>query len=204
MEAAFYEIFRKGFQGVSVNDIVEKAKLTKGAFFHHFATKQALGYALVDETIRELTLNRWIRPLAAYRNPVRGMLQHLKKIIDQTGEDQLILGCPLNNLVQEMSAVDPIFREKLQAVLVLWVDEIEKNVRNAQSLGYVKKDINARHAAEFIVMAHEGFFGIIKGLGDKKIYYSLYESLRIYFDSISVKSSRRERVKGRGRSDSIR
>ncbi|MCE9598012.1 MAG: TetR/AcrR family transcriptional regulator [Spirochaetia bacterium] len=134
MAVAFEEIFRNGYQGVSVNDIVQKTDVTKGAFFHHFPTKQALGYAVVDETVRELTISRWIRPLAAY--------------------------------------------------------EIETYVKKAQKLGFVRKDVKARQVAEFIVMAHEGFFGIVKGLGgDKKVYYSLYESLRTYMEALKVRAT---------------
>jgi len=186
LKAAFEEIFKKGFQGVSIADIVEKTALTKGAFFHHFPTKQALGYTLVDEMLKELTLNRWIRPLASYRNPLQGILSNLKKVIDETPEERLMLGCPLNNLIQEMSPVDPIFKEKLQGVLLMWIDGIEKYLQSAKDEGYLKKGVKPRQAAEFIVMAHEGFFGIIKGLGDKRVYRSLHDSLKLYIRSISA------------------
>lgn len=35
LDAAFMEVFTKGFQGVSVDDIVKKTSQTKGAFYHH-------------------------------------------------------------------------------------------------------------------------------------------------------------------------
>ena len=47
LAVAFFEVFTHGFQGVSVDDIVKKTSMTKGAFFHHFRTKLDLGYALV-------------------------------------------------------------------------------------------------------------------------------------------------------------
>lgn len=186
LEAAFEEIYQRGFQGVSINEIIGKTDVTKGAFFHYFATKQELGYAIVDEILKDLTLSRWIRPLAAYKNPVVGILRQLKKIIDGTSEKEMASGCPLNNLIQEMSPVDPFFREKLRAVLTLWIDEIEKNLKRAQDLGYVKKDVDTRQAAEFIVTVHEGGFGISKSMRDKNIWRSLYGSLRKYLKSIST------------------
>ena len=54
LEKAFDEIYRQGFQGVSIDKIVENTQLTKGAFYHHFPTKNNLGYALVDESLREM------------------------------------------------------------------------------------------------------------------------------------------------------
>ncbi len=193
MEAAFLQIYRSGFQGVSVADIVEKTNVTKGAFFHHFPTKQALGYAIVDETLREMVLNRWIRPLAAYRNPVQGILKQLKKIIEATTEETLVFGCPLNNLIQEMSAVDPVFSEKLRSVMEMWVDEVEKYLKKGQSDGYLMPTVNPRQLAEFVIMVHEGVFGMAKSLKDKKVMWSLYDSLREHLNSVSGKSASREK-----------
>ena len=43
LEAAFAEFYANGFQGGSLNHIVEMAGTTKGALFHHFDGKQELG-----------------------------------------------------------------------------------------------------------------------------------------------------------------
>ena len=48
LEAAFAEFYANGFQGGSLNHIVEVAGTTKGALFHHFDSKQQLGYTLSD------------------------------------------------------------------------------------------------------------------------------------------------------------
>lgn len=91
-------------------------------------------------------------------------------------DENLIRGCPLNNLAQEMSSVDPVFREKIRAVMSLWIDETEKYLIKARDCGYLKKDVDARRLAEFIVMV----FGLVKSIGDRKIFNSLYDSLRDY------------------------
>ncbi|HEV2138376.1 MAG TPA: TetR/AcrR family transcriptional regulator [Nitrososphaerales archaeon] len=187
LEAAYTQIHQHGFQATSIDEIVAKASMTKGAFFCHFHSKNELGYALVDEVLKEMTLDRWIRPVAAYKNPVQGIITRFRKAIESTKEEYMGLGCPLNNLVQEMSAVDPVFREKLQAILLLWIDETEKYLKKAQAEGYLKKNVNARQVAEFVVMVEEGSFAMVKNLRDKKVYWALYESLKQYLESISEK-----------------
>lgn len=187
LEAAFTQIYQHGFQATSIDEIVAKASMTKGAFFSHFHSKNELGYAIVDEILKEMTLDRWIRPVAAYKNPVQGIITRFRKIIETTQDEHMGLGCPLNNLVQEMSAVDPVFREKLQAILLLWIDETEKYLKKAQAEGYLKKNVNARQIAEFVVMVEEGSFAMVKNLRDKKVYWALYESLKQYLESISEK-----------------
>ena len=187
LESAFDEIYHRGFQGARIDEIVAKTSMTKGAFFSHFQTKNELGYALVDEVLREKTLDRWIRPLAAYSNPVQGIISRFRKIIETMPEDHVALGCPLNNLVQEMSAIDPVFRDKLNAVLKLWIDETERYLKKAQDEGYLRKEVSPREVAEFVVMVEEGSLAMVKNLRDKKVYWSLYESLRQYLESVSDK-----------------
>ncbi|MDQ3064274.1 MAG: TetR family transcriptional regulator C-terminal domain-containing protein [Acidobacteriota bacterium] len=124
-----------------------------------------------------------IRPLAAYKNPVQGILKRFKKLTDEWSDENLALGCPLNNLTQEMSAVDPLFREKLQAVITLWIDETEKYLKKAQTVGYLKKTVNTRQLAEFIVVAQESAFAMTKTMNDRKMLISLYNSLKDYLES---------------------
>ena len=160
--------------------------MTQGAFFHYFHTKNDLGYSLVDEVLKEMMLSRWIRPLSAYRNPVQGMINRFRKLMEATSDEDLAFGCPLNNLSQEMSPIDPVFRDKVRGVLTTWIDETERYLRKAQSAGYVKHGINVRQAAEFVVMAEEGSAALVKNIRDRKTYWSCYEMFRQFLLSISV------------------
>jgi len=187
MRAAFGEIYERGFQAASVNDIVARTEVTKGAFFHYFPTKNDLGYAIADEVLRDMMLRRWIRPLNACRNPVQGMVKTYRKLMEETTDEELSLGCPLNNLTQEMSAVDPIFREKLRDVLQTWIGETEKHLRRAKDEGYLRPNVDVRMAAETAVMMEEGSAALVKNLGDRKVYWSLYEGFRQFMESISSK-----------------
>jgi len=187
LEVAFWQVFEHGFQGVSVDDIVKKTSMTKGAFYHHFPTKLDLGYALVDEIIGPLTATRWTAPLEDYDNPLDGILKQMKNNIGKAEPKELKLGCPLNNLVQEMAPLDEGFRLRLEKALNLWIDETDKHLQRAKKNGFLKKGINTRHVAQFVVMAHEGFYGMLKGLRDPKAFDTLYDSLKIYFDSIQEK-----------------
>jgi TetR/AcrR family transcriptional repressor of nem operon len=45
LDAALTVFRQKGFAGTSVDDLCTAAGVTKGAFFHHFASKDALGQA---------------------------------------------------------------------------------------------------------------------------------------------------------------
>lgn len=42
METAFASFLEKGFEGVSLNEIIKRTEMTKGAFYHYFKSKEAL------------------------------------------------------------------------------------------------------------------------------------------------------------------
>ena len=186
LNATFFEVFSKGFQGVSIDDIVKKTSLTKGAFYHQFPTKLDLGYALVEEVISPMIIDRWIQPLEKFENPIEGILHQLQKNIGDVDPSLLKLGCPLNNLVQEMSPIDKGFKKRLNVALNLWIDETEKHLKRGQNAGFIKKSINLKDIAHFVVMAHEGFYGMMKGVEDPHLFKSLNRSLKIYFDSVRI------------------
>ena len=188
LDAAFVEILRRGFQGVSVDDIVAKTSVTKGAFYHHFPTKLDLGYALVDEVLSPMIVERWITPLAQYANPLEGIARRMDLLIGHADPATLRTGCPLNNLVQEMSPIDAGFRRRLQNALNRWIDGIEVHIRRGQESGYVDRDVDARQAAHFIVLMHEGIFGMLKGLGDAAAFNTFFASVRSYLRSIEAQS----------------
>lgn len=186
LDIAFFDVFSRGFQGVSVDDIVKKTSMTKGAFYHHFPTKLDLGYALVDDVIKPMIIGRWITPLAKYENPLDGILATLKFLIGNAPKEELKLGCPLNNLVQEMASVDKEFKKHLQVALSLWIEEMEKHLKRGKKAGFIKAEVNTRQVAHFVVMAHEGFYGMLKGLDDPRAFAALFDSLKRYFQTIEA------------------
>jgi TetR/AcrR family transcriptional repressor of nem operon len=195
LNTAFAEIYRHGFQGVSVDDIVRKTSLTKGAFYHHFPTKLDLGYAIVDDILTPLIIERWVAPLDQYANPIEGIERQMDRLIGQADPSQLRTGCPLNNLTQEMAPLDRGFRTRLQAALTLWIAELAKQLKRGQKAGYVRSDVNTRQAAHFVVMMHEGIFGMLKGLDDPAAFRTLFASVKDYLRSIEARPASRGRAR---------
>lgn len=45
---------KKGYSGANTNELVERASVTKGALYHHFANKKELYHAVVEDAEQEL------------------------------------------------------------------------------------------------------------------------------------------------------
>ena len=69
LDAAFKEVYENGFQAASLDRILANTQLTKGALYHHFPNKQAMGLALVDELIGPTIDQQMIEPLEKTDDP---------------------------------------------------------------------------------------------------------------------------------------
>jgi AcrR family transcriptional regulator len=137
---AFEEFYRYGFQAGSLNRIVEETGLTKGALFHHFAGKQELGYAVVDEVIWPQFKATWIDPLEQSADPIRDTKRLLRQMADQGPSICISLtqGCPVNNLAQEMSPLDEGFRQRLEKIYMAWRLALKTALANGIKAGTVR------------------------------------------------------------------
>ena len=183
LEAAFCEIHRSGFQAASIANILASTGLTKGALYHHFPTKQALGLAVVDEVIHRRLDVRFFTPLRQSEQPLETLLGILENIADRA-QELVTLGCPLNNLMQEMSPLDPAFKKRLGDVLHAWRESVEIALQRAQGQGDLRPDVDCADAALFIVSAWEGCIGIAKNLQSPEALSVCSRQLQAYIRSL--------------------
>ncbi len=161
LQCAFEEIHRSGFRSASLDAILENSSVTKGALYHHFKNKAELGYAVVDEVVRPFVESRW-RPALESDDPIGTAVAVVRELIAARGEMALKLGCPFNNLCQEMSPVDEGFRKRLNGILDDWRRATIAGLRHGQKKGTVRKDVDPKAAAAFIIAGVEGCIGMAK------------------------------------------
>jgi TetR/AcrR family transcriptional regulator, transcriptional repressor for nem operon len=178
LQAAFEEIHRNGFQAASLNAILEHTGLTKGALYHHFPTKQALGLAVVDELIAPQFEVGIFAPLRESTQPIQAMLAQLDAHVAQIGPETVRLGCPLNNLMQEMSGIDPSFKARLEGLINQWRESVADALRRGQRQGVIRPDVDCQAAALFAIAAMEGCAGVAKTHQTLESYRACMTQLR--------------------------
>ena len=164
LEAAFKAMYRNGFQGMRLDEVIAATELTKGALYHHFPNKRALGYAVVDELIIPTVEAVWLQPLKNSGDPLQGLITVIEQMPDNEHKpaDMIRYGCPLNNLAQEMSPLDEGFRQRLDYAFRVWHDVIQETLERAQQKGHIREDVDCDEAATFIMAAMEGCIGLAK------------------------------------------
>ena len=168
LQAAFREVRRSGFQSAGIDTILAATNVTKGALYHHFDSKEALGYAIVDEIVAKLVRDRWLRPLLNEGEPIDILIGIVRRL--PTRPADVRESCPLLNLSQEMSPLDEQFRKRLERLFLAWQEGVATLLRKGQSLGTVRRHLNPDETASFLVAMVEGYASLAKNAQDTKVW----------------------------------
>jgi TetR/AcrR family transcriptional regulator, transcriptional repressor for nem operon len=167
LQAASREIYRSGFQSASLDTILAVAGVTKGALYYHFDSKEALGHAVVDEVIAPDVRGKWVRPLQNGKDPIDALIGAVQRIPVRPADVRG--GCQLNNLAQEMSPLDAGFRKRMAIIFDAWRDAVASVLREGQTLGSVRRDVEPADAAAFLIATVEGYGSLAKNAQDPKV-----------------------------------
>ena len=194
LQAAFKEIHLSGFQGTDLETILSGAGVTKGALYHHFPSKEALGHAVVEEVIAGITREKWLIPLANGENPIDTLIA----IVQGTSllPEHVMCGCPLNNLGQEMSPLDPGFRQRVATVFRAWQNAIAVALQEGQNRRLVRSDLDAGETATFLVALYEGYLSLAKNAQDETVLKSGIVKMVRWLETLRAKSARTRTAAG--------
>ena len=170
LQAAFREVYRCGFQSAGIDTILAATNVTKGALYYHFESKEALGYAIVEEIVANLTRDRWMLPLerSEDKDPIDSLIGIVRAIPHRPSDVKS--GCPLANLAQEMSQLDEQFRKRLERIFHAWEEGIAVALRRGQSQGTVRRDLVPEETASFLIAMVEGYEVLAKNAQDAKVW----------------------------------
>lgn len=145
----------KGFHGTSMSDLVAASGLTKGAFYHHFESKDALFFAVVD-SVRD----RWQSAVGQAVIQAENPLDQLAALLDSHAQllrQEPILCLVITGLTTEMQDDNPDFMVALHGVYEALILFIEGIIQNGQAKGQIRNDVDARLIAINIV-------GLLRGV----------------------------------------
>jgi TetR/AcrR family transcriptional repressor of nem operon len=168
LQAAFREVYRSGFQSAGIDTILAATNVTKGALYYHFESKEALGYAIVEEIIAKTVRDRWLRPMLSNGQPIDILIGIVRRT--PVRPEDVRSGCPLLNLAQEMSPLDEQFRKRLERIFQAWQEGVAALLRKGQSQGIVRRDLNPDEAASFLIAMVEGYASLAKVAQDAKVW----------------------------------
>ena len=110
-------IRRNGYVATTVNEICAAAGVTKGAFFHHFASKEALAETCLDLWRQQFAGLLAGAPFQSVADPVERLVAAMDFFIRLFSNPQAVKSCLAGTVAQETSESNPVLRKGGKLVL---------------------------------------------------------------------------------------
>ena len=178
LQRCFEAIAEKGFETLRTDKEIARLKITKGAFYHYFPNKLELGYAVIDEIILPMYLERWSSLEGRSNGVAAAVLAIIEKEKTQASDKSIAKGDVLANLMIEMSHADAQFREKLEHVLEAQVKILQKALLAGKAAGEIKSYMDARSMAYSMIGSLHGCYAIAKTRASRDVFTLMMSNLQ--------------------------
>lgn len=133
LDAAVKLVREQGFAGTSVDQLCAEAGVTKGAFFHHFASKEALGVSLANHWT--LTTGKLFAeaPYHQHADPVDRVLGYIDFRIAIVGGPVEQFSCVAGTLIQESFNSSPAIRDACRNSIMGHAQSLEADIAQAMA-----------------------------------------------------------------------
>ena len=170
-----------GYRNTTLDDVLRESGVGKGNFYYHFRSKEELGYAILDQFV-ESFLQETLDP--CFSGPGGRPLGQIRCFLDRLREVQRarngVGGCPLGNLVAELSDLHEGFRDRLNRVFSAWRDRLTVALHEAQERGEVRAECRPEAVAHFLVASLEGAMLMTKLTKDIAVMEQCVEEMKRY------------------------
>ncbi len=195
LDAAVHVIRAKGYSAARVEDICAEAGLTKGAFFHHFASKEACAVAAAAHFAANADAIFDAAPYAGLPDPrarALGYVEFRKSIL--AGELPQFT-CLLGTMVQEAYDTHPVIRQACDRYIGEHAARLEADLAQAKALHTPEADWNPKTAALFSQAVLQGAFILAKASHGPKVAADCLDHLKRYFETLLPEGAAQEERK---------
>jgi TetR/AcrR family transcriptional regulator, transcriptional repressor for nem operon len=180
LDAAVSVIRRQGLAGTSVDDLCNAAGVTKGAFFHHFESKEALAVAAAGHWTAMTGALFEQAPYHAPSDPRDRVLAYLDYRAAMVEGPAPEYTCLVGTMVQEAFATQPLVRDACAASIFGHAATLEADLAAALDAAGNPPEVTADSLARLTQVVLQGSFVLAKAADDPGIVTESIAHLRRY------------------------
>ncbi len=177
LDAAYELMLSKGYVATSVDDVCDKAHVTKGSFFHYFESKEALAKALLDRVCSKM--GEMKSSIEKEKDPLKRVYGHIDFAI-KLSRDPEMKGCLLGTFAQELSDTYPEIRKICCDGFLKMGEKLAEDIDAAKQMYAKGAGFTGKGLAEHFIAVLEGSLILVKVHKDRKIVEENMEHFKQY------------------------
>lgn len=187
LNAAHALVLERGFSSTSISDVLADAGASKGAFFHHFPSKSALGHALVERYAEAdvAVLDAALARAEATSDDPADQLVALLRVFEDAATGGAAMqqpGCLFVSFVYEQIPETDEIRPMIIEAIELWRARILEKLQQAAASGRISGDVELSALADQVFTVFEGAFILARATGEADHVRAQLAQLRHYFE----------------------
>ena len=182
LDAALQVIRAQGYAATTVDDICREAGLTKGAFFHHFKSKEDLAVAAAAHFSEMAEHLFGTAPYRELSDPLERFLAYIdfrSAIIDGPIPQ---FTCLLGTMVQESYETHPAIRQACDTYIGVHAAALAEDIAAAKALYAPDATWSAESLALYTQAVLQGGFVLAKAKGGPEVARDCVSHLRRYIE----------------------
>ncbi len=147
-------LMANGFHDTSINDIIKVTGVTKGNLYYHFAGKEDIGLAVLEDVKEEFF--KFLAESFIGDTPCAKVANSCQAIFEEQKKNNFVGGCLFGNAALEMSDSNPRFSKVIRSVCAHWIREIDHYLSLAKEGHSLHVNVSPGMLAKAIVATIEG------------------------------------------------
>ena len=182
LDAALAIIREQGYAATSVDELCARAGVTKGAFFHHFPSKDSLAVVAVNYWSELSSALFAAAPYHRFDDPLDRVLGYLDFRKAMLRGDVAEFTCLAGTMVQEAYGSHPDIRDACDACIGSHAAKVESDIADAMKLYRIRAPWTAESLALHTQAVLQGAFILAKAKGNARVVEASINHLRRYVE----------------------
>jgi TetR/AcrR family transcriptional repressor of nem operon len=188
MQTTGLELFyAKGYYNTSVDDILKKLELSKGAFYYHFDSKEDFFVQIIQNLLARKVYSSLIEPIEGHENPLTLITNCFDEAMETAVHNEMDFGCILSNFLTEFNGKNEVIMYHLNEIVTVWEVNLISALQKGKFNGYLDRHVDCEAVATFLMSSYFGARILMTGLSPSAKKYRFMTQLRQYFKSIEAK-----------------
>ncbi|MBM7642733.1 TetR/AcrR family transcriptional regulator [Streptococcus loxodontisalivarius] len=170
-------MYRQGYVATSISDIMKAANVGKGQLYHYFTSKKQIGIEVTQSLIEKWDRELFQGIFATDQSAEDKFLAMLDWVYEfhENQEGEIYYGCPMGNLIVELSAQEKDFRVLLKDFIDQWLAGTAKVLQGIHPDWSEKKSLQE---ASNIIATIQGSILILKVSQDLSVLTKTVNDLK--------------------------